>query len=63
MASKVHAVTKLEIIVGDWEGKRKYPARLCKGCASHKSEVKLDTFVNSVLFRFTNGLVLRSTIQ
>jgi len=28
-----------------------------------RSEVKLDTFVNSALFRFTKGLVLRNTIQ
>jgi hypothetical protein len=29
----------------------------------HISEVKLDTFVNSALFRFTKDLVLRNTIQ
>ena len=28
-----------------------------------RSEVKLDTFVNSTLFRFTKGLVLTNTIQ
>ena len=28
-----------------------------------RSEVKLHTFVNSALFRFTKGLVLRNTIQ
>jgi hypothetical protein len=28
-----------------------------------KSEVKLETFVYSALFRFTKGLVLRNTIQ
>jgi hypothetical protein len=28
-----------------------------------RSEVKLDTFVNSVLFHFTRGFVLRNTIQ
>jgi len=33
-------------------------------CVLHiGSEVKLDTFVNSALFRFTNGLVLRNNIQ
>ena len=33
-------------------------------CVLHiRSEARLDTFVNSVLFRFTKGLVLRSTIQ
>jgi len=28
-----------------------------------RSEVKLDTFVNSALFCFTKGHVLRNTIQ
>jgi hypothetical protein len=28
-----------------------------------RSEVKLETFVNSALFHFTKGLVLRNTIQ
>ena len=33
-------------------------------CVLHKrSEVKLETFVNSALFHFTKGLVLRTTIQ
>jgi len=33
-------------------------------CVLHiRSEVKLETFVNSVLFCFTKGLVLRNTIQ
>jgi hypothetical protein len=33
-------------------------------CVLHiRSEVKLETFVNSVLFRFTMGLVLRNSIQ
>ena len=33
-------------------------------CVLHiRSEVKLDTFVNSALFRFTKGLVFRNTIQ
>jgi len=33
-------------------------------CVLHiRSEVKLDTCVNSGLFRFTNGLVSRNTIQ
>jgi len=33
-------------------------------CVLHiRSEVKLDTFVNSALFRFTKDLVLRNTIQ
>jgi hypothetical protein len=33
-------------------------------CVLHiRSEVKLETFVNSALFRFTKGPVLRNTIQ
>jgi hypothetical protein len=33
-------------------------------CVLHiRSEVKLETFVNSAFFRFTKGLVLRDTIQ
>ena len=33
-------------------------------CVLHiRSKVKLDTFVNSALFHFTKGLVLRNTIQ
>jgi len=33
-------------------------------CVLHiRSEVKLGTFANSALFRFTKGLVLRNTIQ
>ena len=33
-------------------------------CVLHiRSEVKLDTSVNSALFPFTKGLVLRNTIQ
>ena len=42
----------------------KYPARQCIKCVLHiRSAVKLDTFVNTALFRFTKGLVLRNTIQ
>jgi len=33
-------------------------------CVLHKRrEVTLDTFVNSALFRFTKGLVLRNAIR
>jgi len=28
-----------------------------------RNKVKLETFVNSALFRFTEGLVLRNTLQ
>ena len=55
---------KLEKIVGGWEGKKKHPARQCKVCAAHKkrSETR-NIFLNSALFRFTKGLVLRNTIH
>jgi hypothetical protein len=32
-------------------------------CVLHVSKVNLETFVNSALFRFLKGLVLRNTIQ
>jgi hypothetical protein len=33
-------------------------------CVLHiRSKLKLETFVNSALFHFTKGLVLRNTIQ
>jgi len=33
-------------------------------CVLHiRREVKLETFVNSALFHFTKGLILRNTIQ
>jgi hypothetical protein len=32
-------------------------------CVLHIGEVKLETFVNSALFHFSKGLVLRNTIQ
>jgi hypothetical protein len=31
-------IHKLEKIFGGGEGKRKYPARQCKGCAAHKTQ-------------------------
>jgi hypothetical protein len=54
-------IHKLDKIVSGGEGKEKYPVRV--KCVLHKrSEVKLETFVNSA-FRFTKNLVLRNTIQ
>jgi hypothetical protein len=56
-------IHKLEKIFGGGEGKISI---LQDGvqCVLHiRSEVKLETFVNSALFRFTKGLVLRNTIQ
>jgi len=49
-----------KIVVGE-EGKKNYPIRDCK--VRVQSKVKLDTFVNSALFCFTKGLVLRNTTQ
>ena len=63
VASKVHAVTKVKKIVG-WGREKGSTLQDCVKCVLHiRSEVKLDTFVNSALFRFTNGLVLRNNIQ
>jgi len=57
-------IHKLEKIVGGGEGGKNYPARQCKKCVLHiRSEGKLERFVNSALFRFTKGLVLRNIIQ
>jgi hypothetical protein len=46
----------------DEEGKRKYPARQCnKHMLRIRSEVQQGTFVNSALFHYTNGFILRNT--
>ena len=56
-------IHKLEKIGGGGERKKKSPARQLK-CVLHiRSEVKLETSVNSALFCFTKCLVLRNTIQ
>jgi len=56
-------IHKHEKIVGGGEGKRSTLQDSVK-CVLHiRSEVKLDTSVNSALFRFTKGLVSRNTIQ
>ena len=61
--SRDFRIHKLEKIVGGGEGKRSILQDSVK-CVLHvRSEVKLETFVNSALFRFTKGLVLRNTIQ
>ena len=55
-------INKLEKI-GGGEGKKSILQDSVK-CVLHIwSKVKLDTFVNSVLFHFTKGLVLRNSIQ
>jgi hypothetical protein len=44
------------------KGKKKYPARQCKVCATNKNQSETRYICNSA-FRFTDGLVLRNTIQ
>jgi hypothetical protein len=57
-------IHKVEKIGSGGEGKMKCPARQCTVCVRYtRNEVKLETFVNSTLFCFTKGLVLRSTVQ
>ena len=56
-------IHKLEKTVACGKDKRSILQGSVK-CVLHiKSKVKLDTFVNSALFCFTKGLVLRNTIQ
>jgi len=56
-------IHKLEKFVCGGEGKRSTLQDSVK-CVLHiRREVKLDTSVNSALFRFTKGLVSRNTIQ
>jgi len=56
-------INKLEKIVGGGEGKGSILQDSVK-CVLHiRSEVKLDTFVNSSLLFFTKGLILRNAIQ
>ena len=51
-------IHKLEKIVGAGEGKRS-TLQDSVMCVLHiRSEVKLETFVNSAFFHFTKGLVL-----
>jgi hypothetical protein len=56
-------IHKHEKMFAGGEGKKKYPERQCKACATIRSKVKLETFVNSALFHITKGLLLRNTIQ
>jgi hypothetical protein len=54
-------IHKFEKFAGGGEGKRKYH---CVQCLLHvRSEVKLDISVNSALFLFKKGLVLRNAIK
>jgi len=54
--------TNFKILLVVERGKRSILQDSVK-CVLHISKVKLDTFVNSALFRFTEGLVLRNTIE
>ena len=57
-------IHKLEKIFGGGEGKKRSILHDSVKCVLPiRSEVKLDTFVNSALFHFTKALVLRNTIQ
>jgi hypothetical protein len=61
--SRDFRIHKVEIILLVGREKRSMLPNSVK-CVLHvTSEVKLDTFVNSVFFCFTKGLVLRNTIQ
>ena len=51
---------KLEKIVAGGKGKKKYPVKQCKVLLHIRREVQQDTFVNSALFRFTKGPVLKN---
>jgi len=55
--------TNLEKLLVMGREKRSIVQDSVKSVLHTRSKVKLDTFVNSALFRFTKGLVLRNTIQ
>jgi len=56
-------IHKLEKNGWRWGGKKEVSCKTVK-CVLHMiSRMKLETFVNSALFCFTKGLVLRNTIQ
>ena len=57
---RIHKLEKL-LVVGREKGSILQDSVKC--VLPIRSEVKLDIFVNSALFRFTKGLVLRNTIQ
>jgi len=56
-------IHKLEKIVAGGKGIKKYPAQQWKCVLYIRSKVKLDTFVTSALFWFSEALVLRNTSQ
>jgi hypothetical protein len=56
-------IHELEKMFAGGEGKKSILQDSVK-CVLHiRSKVKLETFVNSALFHFTKGLVLRNTIH
>jgi hypothetical protein len=55
--------TNLKRLLVVWRGKRSTQQDGVKYVLHIRSVVKLGIFVNSVLFCFTKGLVLRNTIQ
>jgi hypothetical protein len=55
-------IHKLKKIVDGGEGKRSILQDSVK-CVLDITKVKLETFVNSALFHFAKGIVLRNTIQ
>jgi hypothetical protein len=57
-------IHRLEKMVGGGEGKKRSILQGSVKCVlAITSEVKREIFVNSALFRFTEGLVLKNTTQ
>jgi hypothetical protein len=57
---RVHKLEKILLVVREKQSILQDSVK----CVLHiRSEVKLETFVNTALFRFTKGLVMRNTIQ
>jgi hypothetical protein len=56
-------IQKLEKNIWWWGGKKEVSCSTVEMMLHIRSEVKLDTLESSVIFRFTNGLVLKNTIQ
>jgi hypothetical protein len=59
--SRDFSIHKHEMFAGGEEN-MKYPARQCS-VLHIRSKLNLETIVNSALFHFTRGLVLRNAIQ
>jgi hypothetical protein len=52
---------KWEKIVTAGQGKKKYTARQCRVCTKTRNRVKQGTYVNGVLFHFTEVSALRGS--